>query len=163
MDFEWNPHKAEINSKKHGVSFEEACTVFGDYLSFTYPILMQGIRFRKSVISLSVFLATIEYWLFLIHNVAKVSELSVLDRQRNESEVSMNPKNSDELNVELLDEYDFSKMSNGVRGKYAKQYHEGVKLIMLEADVAQIFPDAKSVNEALRALSKIILQHQKTA
>ncbi len=74
----------------------------------------------------------------------------------------MNPENSDELNDELLEEYDFSKMSNGVLGKYAKQYHEGVKLIMLEADVAQVFPDAKSVNEALRALSKIILQHQKT-
>ncbi len=75
----------------------------------------------------------------------------------------MNQKNSDELNDELLDEYDFSKMDNGVRGKYAKQYHDGVKLVMLEADVAQIFPDAKSVNEALRALSKIILQHQKIA
>jgi hypothetical protein len=75
----------------------------------------------------------------------------------------MNPENDNELNDELLDEYDFAKMDNGVRGKYAQQYHEGVKLIMLEADVAKVFPDAKSVNEALRALSKIILQHQKTA
>ena len=75
----------------------------------------------------------------------------------------MNPENSDELNDELLEEYDFSQMSGGVRGKYAKQYHEGVKLIMLDADVAEIFPDAKSVNEALRTLSKVILQHQKSA
>ena len=75
----------------------------------------------------------------------------------------MNQENNDELNDELLDEYDFTQMSNGVRGKYAKQYHEGVKLIMLEADVAQIFPDAKSVNEALRTLSKVILQHQNIA
>ena len=67
---------------------------------------------------------------------------------------------SNELNDKLLEEYDFSKMSGGVRGKYAKQYHEGVKLIMLDADVAEIFPDAKSVNEALRTLSKIILQLQ---
>jgi uncharacterized protein len=37
MDFEWNPQKAEINSKKHGVSFEEASSVFGDMLSVTYP------------------------------------------------------------------------------------------------------------------------------
>jgi len=37
MDFEWNPQKAEINSKKHGVSFEEASSVFGDTLSVTYP------------------------------------------------------------------------------------------------------------------------------
>ena len=75
----------------------------------------------------------------------------------------MNPENSDELNDELHEEYDFSKMSNGVRGKYAKQYHEGVKPTMLDADVAERFPDVKSVNEALRALSKVILQHQKTA
>ena len=72
----------------------------------------------------------------------------------------MNQDNTNELDDELLEEYDFSKMGNGVQGKYAKQYHEGVTLIMLEADVAKIFPDAKSVNEALRTLSKIVLQHQ---
>ncbi|OUD14117.1 BrnT family toxin [Thioflexithrix psekupsensis] len=37
MDFEWNPLKAEINSNKHSVSFEEATSVFGDTLSVTYP------------------------------------------------------------------------------------------------------------------------------
>lgn len=78
-------------------------------------------------------------------------------------EIFMNPQNSDDLHDELLEEYDFSKMSGAVRGKYAKQYHEGAKLVMLDADVAQLFPDAKSVNDALRALSKIIVQHQKIA
>lgn len=33
MQFEWNPEKAEFNLKKHGVSFEEAKTVFGDFLA----------------------------------------------------------------------------------------------------------------------------------
>ena len=33
MQFEWNPEKAEANLKKHGVSFEEAKTVFGDFLA----------------------------------------------------------------------------------------------------------------------------------
>lgn len=37
MDFEWNREKAEINSRKHGVYFEEASSVFGDSLSITYP------------------------------------------------------------------------------------------------------------------------------
>ncbi len=32
----------------------------------------------------------------------------------------MNPENNAELNDALLEEDDFSKMSNGVRGKYAK-------------------------------------------
>jgi uncharacterized DUF497 family protein len=35
MDFEWDSQKADVNAKKHGVSFEETSAVFGDYLSFT--------------------------------------------------------------------------------------------------------------------------------
>jgi uncharacterized DUF497 family protein len=31
--FEWDPRKATANIKKHGVSFDEASTVFGDPLS----------------------------------------------------------------------------------------------------------------------------------
>ena len=37
MDFEWDPRKAEINLRKHGVSFTEAGTVFGDELAITVP------------------------------------------------------------------------------------------------------------------------------
>lgn len=31
--FDWDPEKASTNAKKHGVSFEEACSVFGDPLA----------------------------------------------------------------------------------------------------------------------------------
>jgi len=75
----------------------------------------------------------------------------------------MNTEYDDELNDELRDKYDFSQTTGGIRGKYATQYHEEVKLIMLEPDVAKMFPSAKSVNEALRALSKIVRQYQKAA
>ncbi len=39
IDYEWNPQKAEINFKKHGILFEEATTVFDDpfYLDFYDP------------------------------------------------------------------------------------------------------------------------------
>jgi len=37
MDFEWDPRKAESNLRKHGVSFTEAGTVFGDDLAITVP------------------------------------------------------------------------------------------------------------------------------
>ncbi len=49
-------------------------------------------------------------------------------------------------------EYDFSK---GVRGKYAKQYKKGTNIVVLEPDVAEVFPDSTSVNEALRTLVRI--------
>jgi hypothetical protein len=35
--FEWDVRKARRNLKRHGVSFEEASTVFGDPLSLTIP------------------------------------------------------------------------------------------------------------------------------
>lgn len=36
MNFEWDPSKAAQNRRKHGVSFHEAATVFGDPLAMTY-------------------------------------------------------------------------------------------------------------------------------
>ena len=36
MLFEWDPRKAEANLEAHGVSFEEAATVFDDRLADTY-------------------------------------------------------------------------------------------------------------------------------
>jgi uncharacterized DUF497 family protein len=35
MEFEWDPIKAARNRRKHRVSFDEAVTVFGDFLSTT--------------------------------------------------------------------------------------------------------------------------------
>ena len=37
MQFEWNSDKANLNLKKHDVSFIEASTVFNDPLSVTFP------------------------------------------------------------------------------------------------------------------------------
>ncbi|MCO5170046.1 MAG: hypothetical protein M9894_27235 [Planctomycetes bacterium] len=50
---------------------------------------------------------------------------------------------------ELLPEYDFR---DGVRGKHARRYAEGTNVVVLEPDVAEYFPDAESVNEALRLI-----------
>ena len=36
MRFEWDPNKAESNLQKHGVSFDEAVTVFKDPLAFIF-------------------------------------------------------------------------------------------------------------------------------
>ncbi len=36
MRFEWDPRKAASNLSKHGVSFEEAASVFNDPLAYTF-------------------------------------------------------------------------------------------------------------------------------
>jgi hypothetical protein len=37
LEFEWDDAKARKNATKHGVTFEEAQSVFGDRLSSTFP------------------------------------------------------------------------------------------------------------------------------
>ena len=36
MEFDWDPKKADINKRKHGVTFQEGATVFGDPLAITF-------------------------------------------------------------------------------------------------------------------------------
>jgi len=56
---------------------------------------------------------------------------------------------------ELRAEYDFASMAGGVRGKYAERYRQGVNIVKLDDDISSYFPDAKSVNDALRSLIRI--------
>jgi hypothetical protein len=56
---------------------------------------------------------------------------------------------------DLRPEYDLSKLKGGVRGKYAQRYKEGTNLVLLEPEVAEVFPDDESVNRALRLLMEI--------
>jgi len=53
---------------------------------------------------------------------------------------------------DMLTEYDFS---GGVRGKFARGYAEGTNLILLDPDIADLFPNAEAVNQALRALAQV--------
>jgi len=44
MEFEWDEEKSVANRKKHGVSFHEAATVFGDPLAITFSDPDHSIR-----------------------------------------------------------------------------------------------------------------------
>ena len=57
---------------------------------------------------------------------------------------------------DILPEYDFSR---GRRNPYAARMTGG-HTVVLEPDVAKVFPDASAVNEALRALAEIIRDHK---
>ena len=50
MRFEWDENKAAANLAKHGVSFEEAATVFGDLLSDTFDDPDHSAEERRFVI-----------------------------------------------------------------------------------------------------------------
>lgn len=58
----------------------------------------------------------------------------------------------------MLDEYDFT---GGVRGKYIDRLSSRKNVIVLEPDVAKVFTDSESVNQALRGLLPIIQKQAK--
>jgi hypothetical protein len=58
---------------------------------------------------------------------------------------------------EILPEYDFS---HARPNKYASRYAAGSRVVVLEPDVAAVFPSAGEANEALRALAGIIQKHR---
>lgn len=67
-------------------------------------------------------------------------------------EDNMSQNNNPEPTDEMRDEYDFS---GGVRGKFYKEYMKGTNVILLDADVAEVFHDSETVNQALRTLITI--------
>lgn len=69
-----------------------------------------------------------------------------------------------EMEDELRSEYDFTQMEGGIRGKYVERYRQGRNLVLLDPDVAQAFPNDKTVNDALRLLIQVAQRQQpKTA
>ncbi len=64
----------------------------------------------------------------------------------------MNQEPELNLDEEMRPEYDFS---GGIRGKYHEAYQQSTNVIVLDPDVAEVFRDSASVNEALRLLTKL--------
>jgi len=57
-------------------------------------------------------------------------------------------KNNDDLRAE----YDLSQLKGGVRGKYYREATAGTNLVLIDPELANVFPDTESVNRALRLL-----------
>ena len=56
-------------------------------------------------------------------------------------------------NSDLRKEYDLSQLKGGVRGKYFRRATAGSNLVLIDPDLATLFPDSESVNRALRLLA----------
>jgi hypothetical protein len=57
---------------------------------------------------------------------------------------------------DLRTEYDLrTLLKAGVQGKYAKQYHAGTNLVLIEPKIHSQFPTAKDVNDALRLVIEL--------
>jgi hypothetical protein len=53
---------------------------------------------------------------------------------------------------DLRPEYSPEDLGAGVRGKYARRYQEQARVVVLDPDLAEVFPSSRDVNDALREL-----------
>jgi len=148
--YEWNAATAKTNIQKHGVSFDEAATVFLDPLALTFPDPDHpGGEEREITIGHTAG-----------HKVAFVShcqreiayESSAHGRRPEESRGNMKKVSANRIDDDLRPEYDLSQLKGGVRGKYYRQAMAGTNLMLIEPELAEVFPDSESVNRALRFL-----------
>lgn len=178
--FEWNAKKARRNLRKHGVSFEEAKSVFLDPLSITVADPAQTVTEDRFVdIGTSV-----QGRVLVVVYTERGSNIRLIScrRQHQWKHELMNKDISKEMTIEdddMLPEYDFT---GGVRGKHYQAMRKGytVKIdqadgttliqhfkleegtALLDPDVRKYFPDSEAVNTALRCLIPLVA-HQRDA
>jgi hypothetical protein len=90
-------------------------------------------------------------------------ELSVRVKRLRKSDIFMKQNQDIEENDDMREEYDFSNMKGGVKGKYAAAFENTAVTVLLDSDVAKVFPDSKAVNEALRTLARVLRSKEKDA
>jgi hypothetical protein len=65
---------------------------------------------------------------------------------------STSPKSDRNQNDDMRPEYD---LSGGIRGRFFKEYQQGNNVVLLDSDVAGVFPDSRTVNHTLRLLIQL--------
>ncbi len=131
MRFAWDEKKAATNRRKHGISFEEATTVFGDPLSDTFPDPDHSLEEHRFVIR-----GASESGKILVVAHTDDGELVriISAREVTHGEKNLMKKVESEEEDDLRPEYDFSQMIGGVRGKYVERYRKGTNLVLLDPD-----------------------------
>ena len=88
LQFEWDPKKAKANLAKHGVSFEEAITVFADPLARIFPDDEHSVdESREIIIGHSVQQDLILVSFTAVHDIVRLlSARKVTRNERNDYE-----------------------------------------------------------------------------
>jgi hypothetical protein len=140
-----------MDKRKHGVSFEEAVTVFLDPLALTFPDPYHSVEEEREITIGHSIANQVLFVAILSEEIIPGS--SAQGRRPGESESDIMKKVSkDKSSNDLRREYNLSKLKGGVRGKYYRQAISGTNLVVIEPELANAFPDTESANRALRLL-----------
>lgn len=156
MRLEWDPRKERLNRQKHGVAFDEASTVFADSLSITISDPDHSDDEERWV---TIGLSHRQRLLVVVHTEEdEPPRFESSARVRATPVSGGNMKKAVRENGEMRGHYDFR---GGVRGKYATRYAEGTNVVVLDPDVAEMFPGRDLVNETLRAVGRVVQMRER--
>ena len=152
----WSDEKARKNIEKHGVSFEEAWTVFNDPLVTTYPdpehsadedrFLAVGQSAAGALLVVAYTIIEDRPWLINARVVMRAERRRFM--RGDEIRDAANERLGDD-DDDLRPFYEFDKMV-GVVGKHYFPFL-GIR-VTLDEDVAEYFPTEEMVNDGLRML-----------
>src|SRR4030042_4917721 len=126
LKFEWDSDKAILNIQNHGISFEEAKTVFYDPIALNEKISFE----------------------FSAHAKQQKRSVETMKKTRNS-------KSKNIVSDDMLPEYNFD-YSKARPNRFAERIYKDRLVVILDPDISQVFTNSESVNEILRALIKII-------
>ncbi len=148
MIYEWEPTKANVNLRDHSVSFEEAATVFLDPLAVTYPDPDHSDEEdREITIGHSV-----KQRILFVSHYQPGDRIRIISARKAPKRSARSMKKAKSMNDDLRPEYDLFQLRGGVSGKYYRQATAGTNLVLIEPELATVFPNTESVNRALRLL-----------
>ncbi len=152
--FEWDDDKARSNETKHGISFDEAVTVFHDALSRIFDDEVHSIDEKREII-LGQSIRDRLLLVCLLSNPKRLFALSALVcRRRKNVRIMKKPstaKARSNKSEDMLPEYDFDYRKarpNRFAGRISKER----VVVLLDREVSEVFTTPESVNTVLRAL-----------
>jgi uncharacterized protein len=146
LQFEWDEQKADLNTIKHEISFEEAKTVFTDLGSITIDDLEHSIEEDRYI---DIGISDLGRLLVVVYtergdSIRIISSRCATNREiKFMSKANYTPAQLDE--DDMLPEYDFSK---GVRGEHYKAYQQGHSVTITHQDgttTTQEFPPSRII------------------
>jgi uncharacterized DUF497 family protein len=143
----WNDGKNEINFQKHGISFEEADSVFDDPLIIVIDDPEHSYEENRHV----AIGATCERRLVVVSYTIRNDEPWLISARTAEARERKKYMAADSINDggDIRPYYDFS---GGVRGKHFRGRDRTMVSYGIDAEIAAYFPTSEDVNKALRML-----------
>jgi uncharacterized DUF497 family protein len=161
--FEWDVDKARSNQVKHGVSFDEAATVFEDSLAWIFDDELHSIEEAREIILGRSIKGRLILTCFTERPGNNPNHQLLGCQQRKSKKIMKKPLRKARVNSEeMLPEYNFD-YTKAKPNRFSGRINKDRVVVLLDPEVSEVFTTPESVNTVLRALITAMPQGSKRA